>query len=98
MPCPTYLSLPCLTSSSQTTCGNWTGGVMATMAPPEPLLSARPRNCESASSCVTLRLLRNAFNAFLRTSGVGGPDDVESVCDMGALLPSIGRHDVVAAI
>src|SRR5436309_1944045 len=79
MPSPTYFSLPFLTSSSQTACGNWIGGVMATISEPWPLLKGPPAIFDSSSRRVTLRRLLNALKAALSCSDVGGKSGVDIV-------------------
>lgn len=62
-PLPARLSFFCSTSSSQTSEGNWLGGVMATtpdLAPPD--IGPRPRR-DSSSKTVSLKRLRKAFIA-----------------------------------
>src|SRR5215207_5832033 len=71
MPCPACLSLPWLTSSSQTSRGYWSGGVIPAIDDLSPeLIGPRPIR-EKSSSCVSLSRFLNALNAALSVSAEG---------------------------
>src|SRR3981189_709952 len=73
MPWPDLLSLPCRASSSHTACGNWFGGVMATISDFRPLVSGLAVICDSASRRVSFNRFLNALRACLSSSDVGEP-------------------------
>src|SRR3712207_2249740 len=105
MPWPAFLSLPCLTSSSQTACGNWLGGRIATMSNRLPPLIGPPAMPDSASSWVSFRRFLNALNAALSWlasgspdgGGVGGLDMTSSSLRGSRLLGLLGDADVAEA-
>ena len=70
--CPLSRSFPCLHNSSQTSCGNWLGGLIAKTPVGPPESAPRPR-CESSSRAVSLSRFLNAFIALLSTCGVMPP-------------------------
>jgi len=71
-PCPLSRSFPSLHNWSQTSCGNWPGGLIAKTPVGPPESAPRPRR-ESSSSAVSLSRFLNAFIALLSTSGVMPP-------------------------
>ena len=83
IPCPAFLSFPCLTSSSQTTAPNWLGGTMATMGEDPPLVVGRRVIFESSSSWVNLRRFLKALNASFKSFWVGGVGSVIDVSSRG---------------
>src|SRR5262249_18370451 len=84
MPCPDFLSLPCLASSSQTAGGNWLGGSIATMSARLPAVIGLRLSFESSPSCVSfsrlLKALKAAFSSSLLavSAGVGVSDILQS--------------------
>src|SRR5579871_1845310 len=72
IPPPAFLSLPCLTNSSQMAGPNWLGGVMATMRA-RLWLRGPPPSLDSSSSCVSFKRFRNALSACFNSCGVGPP-------------------------
>src|ERR1700733_12219479 len=83
IPCPAFLSFPCLTSSSQTAFPNWFGGTMATMAEDWPLVVGRLVIFESSSSWVSLRRFLKALKASFNSFWVGGVGSVIGVSSCG---------------
>ncbi len=71
-PCPLSRSLPSRHNWSQTSCGNWLGGLIAKTPVGPPESAPRPRR-ESSSRAVSLSRFLNAFIALLSTSGVMPP-------------------------
>src|SRR5579863_1538022 len=74
IPCPAFLSLPSLTSSSQTDRGYWFGGIMATIPQFAPLLIGPTPIFDSASSRVNLSRFLNALSASLSSGDKAVPD------------------------
>src|SRR5215470_7583294 len=71
MPCPDFLSLPCLASSSHTAGGNWLGGSIATMSARRPAVIGLRLSFESSPNCVNLSRRLKALNAAFSSSLLG---------------------------
>jgi hypothetical protein len=71
IPLPMRLSLPCRASSSQTVCGNWSGGVMATIPDWRPELIGPTPIRDWSSSWVSFKRFLNALRAALSSCWPG---------------------------